>query len=290
MRLLITFFAIFIISNSYCQEWYTPEDQWIINTFDGLSGYDGYAIMSFDKDTIINGIDCKRMRLDEQGYSRQLSDSVFYTKFEHFYQEDKKLYFFQDFEFKLNYDFGLQPGDSLKFLPAFCQDSITYHLDSLGTINIGNESLTVQHFSFTDINWDYTGTRTVIEKIGAVDQGLNIEAPHVCLFDLPISDICIYTNGIDSLQLQSGTCNGFLVNTKELIENFDVNIYPNPVIDNLNIKSTDPIEQLQIFDSSGRLILLSPFKKNIDCSSLSSGRYFIKLIDGKKVKVLSFFK
>jgi hypothetical protein len=56
----------------------------------------------------------------------------------------------------------------------------------------------------------------------------------------------------------------------------DIQIYPNPARDNLQISSSENIEGLMICDQYGRLVLSPPSENNtIDVSALESGMYFL---------------
>ena len=77
---------------------------------------------------------------------------------------------------------------------------------------------------------------------------------------------------------------GFLsINSNESYEN--INLYPNPSINYLNIDSNEEIWKLEIIKMNGEKINNLPFSKNIDISFLSKGiyvlnfnNYFIKFV------------
>ena len=54
-------------------------------------------------------------------------------------------------------------------------------------------------------------------------------------------------------------------------------IFPNPVEDVLNIKSTSTIKNIQVFNMSGQLIMKTEAAKNIDVSALTPGMYTLFL-------------
>ena len=55
----------------------------------------------------------------------------------------------------------------------------------------------------------------------------------------------------------------------------DMQIYPNPVCDNLEIRTSLQIKSIEITDLTGRLVYISNYK-TIDCSNLSNGVLFYK--------------
>ena len=68
-----------------------------------------------------------------------------------------------------------------------------------------------------------------------------------------------------------------------------IRIYPNPVIDNLQIQTTLPIKEIAITDITGRLIYTTT-AKTINCSSFAKGVYFIKATTEKGVVVKRIVK
>jgi YVTN family beta-propeller protein len=68
-----------------------------------------------------------------------------------------------------------------------------------------------------------------------------------------------------------------------------VEVYPNPVIDNLQIQTTLPIKEIAITDITGRL-LYTTTAKTINCSSFAKGVYFIKATTSEGAIVKKFIK
>lgn len=70
---------------------------------------------------------------------------------------------------------------------------------------------------------------------------------------------------------------------------FEVKVYPNPVMDELNIQSVGlPFDQLEysIFDMNGKLLLkqdLIYFQQNIDVSALQTGTYILKIGNANRI-------
>ncbi len=69
-------------------------------------------------------------------------------------------------------------------------------------------------------------------------------------------------------------------------------VYPNPVIDFINIKSESAISNAKIYDISGNCVLQKSLVEGnrIDVSKLPAGIYFIKLPDSDKSKYIRFIK
>jgi len=106
-------------------------------------------------------------------------------------------------------------------------------------------------------------------------------AAKVCVFALPkITNN--FTTLAPSTQLLSGTKTGI----SKIIESSDIVFYPNPVSDNLTIKSVKaPLETISIYELSGRLLIQTDgngTEQSLELSGLSSGIYIIKIKTGKE--------
>ncbi len=78
----------------------------------------------------------------------------------------------------------------------------------------------------------------------------------------------------------------------EKLQKDEVNIYPNPTKDYLNIslENDAEIESVEIFNMNGQKVLNGAFEQNIDVSNLRSGLYILKLIGAKKIGTFRFIK
>ena len=100
-----------------------------------------------------------------------------------------------------------------------------------------------------------------------------------------VSELTLILNGLfrnSGIQIDSN-CTTFdcsvLSNVKHKIK-FGLSIYPNPVMDYLNMKSSSDILSYKIFDLNGRIILnekMNTQNENIKVSRLPSGIYFINV-------------
>lgn len=84
-----------------------------------------------------------------------------------------------------------------------------------------------------------------------------------------------------------------ILNVKDDFVDIPVSLYPNPVVDVLNIQLDEDIDELTIYNAHGKLILLESGYKNLtqlDLGSLLSGIYFLRLkIKGNNQYVLQRF-
>jgi hypothetical protein len=76
-----------------------------------------------------------------------------------------------------------------------------------------------------------------------------------------------------------------------LQNNYAVEIYPNPVKNQLNISYDKSIfTDFEIYNSTGKIILNGKLNERIDISSLSGGIYYIRMIGNKGLEVFKFLK
>ncbi|HAO05405.1 T9SS type A sorting domain-containing protein [Chryseobacterium mucoviscidosis] len=80
--------------------------------------------------------------------------------------------------------------------------------------------------------------------------------------------------------------------TNDLIaDSNNFQIYPNPAYDIINIKTNKELKNIEIFDSSGKIVKTQERAlKRIDISDLQTGMYILKAFDGKKSLSSMFLK
>jgi len=97
------------------------------------------------------------------------------------------------------------------------------------------------------------------------------------------------TKGIIENQNQLSESCGLVFNTIKEEENKNINIYPNPVRDNLTIEVAADIIHYQVYNAVG-LLVKEGITKQIDCSALQQGIYTIQIFDSKNISTLRFIK
>jgi hypothetical protein len=71
-----------------------------------------------------------------------------------------------------------------------------------------------------------------------------------------------------------------LLGTKDIVKDKKTNVYPNPFKDNLSLQSDEKIQNIKVFDISGRFVFkkeISAYKKEINLSFLKPGVYSIEI-------------
>jgi hypothetical protein len=76
-------------------------------------------------------------------------------------------------------------------------------------------------------------------------------------------------------------CRSTVLLTEEFLQK-DVNVFPNPVTNFLNIESTKEFDYVEIYNSIGKRILKTKERK-INFSSFTSGIYLMRIIADNKV-------
>jgi hypothetical protein len=112
-----------------------------------------------------------------------------------------------------------------------------------------------------------------------------------------IGEVMTETYSSGSNQLTQGFHQTNLTSTliKNIDQGFELSVFPNPVSEQLIIKSgeTSKAYFFNIFDNKGKLILTKPSQSNnsqiIDVSHFSTGIYFLNVIDSES-KTIKCFK
>nr|AIA91524.1 CAZy families PL1 protein [uncultured Flavobacteriaceae bacterium] len=87
-------------------------------------------------------------------------------------------------------------------------------------------------------------------------------------------------------------CSEINLNTEELSIT-DIQLYPNPVTENIHIKSKEEIQKVEIYSTSGNLVFSQNMnnKSIVNVEHLTNGIYLIKITDQKGVaKTAKFIK
>lgn len=271
--ILLLLSPVFLVS----QDWFETNDKWVFSYFAPFNDY-GTVNISVQGDTTIQGIEAIVL-LNERTVDNNIEQKTHIV-----YEESQQVYILNEKnEFELLFDFSLEIGDSIKYSPPIkdfelCNDSITYTLDSISTVSFGNTFLEVQNFSFYDPFWEYSGTRQIIEKIGPAIGDFSIKSLHYCAFDLPGSNLCTFSDGIDTLQSGNSSCERLTINTQD-ISSSQLTLYPNPTDGIINIDSQQSVEYYRIHTTSGSSGLINYNGQFLDLSNYVSGLYYIETID-----------
>lgn len=73
-------------------------------------------------------------------------------------------------------------------------------------------------------------------------------------------------------------------------ENAAFTVFPNPVVDQLNIKSNEAVNNVSVYDVTGKLLQSVQNTKSIDMSSYNSGVYFVEVTIGNSTQTVKVLK
>ena len=278
-KLIFLLLFILTITSASAQKWFSTDDSWTYNIIG--TWVQGYSQMTVVDTLTINQKSAFRL----ENVANILTNNMPRTFENEFicYEEENQVFCLDNYgTFQLLYDFNLQVGDSIFYTvnnsSNSCSNLIKYHLDSLSTIEVGGEVLSVQHFTYSDNETTLSASTRVIEKIGFVDTEFgDIATRHSCTLDIHGFLLCSYSNGEGSLEFRQG-CEA-LVSTNDLISN-NITIYPNPASDKINIDIKGQLDyKVNLYDKEGKLIIESSNSLYLEVASIPMGSYLLEIID-----------
>lgn len=98
---------------------------------------------------------------------------------------------------------------------------------------------------------------------------------------------------IDNLQLVGYDASDNVTFRIDDVDDFKLNLYPNPVKNIATISATETIEMVRIYDLTGRMVKQAnpnTSEFNLDVADLSKGAYLVKLNAGNKEATTKFIK
>jgi hypothetical protein len=225
------------------------------------------------KDTVINGTNCRQLKVTRMQKNATKPDSVFVadTAFIYLYDNTDTVFVFNQkaLQFTPLYIFNTPVGDTVT-LPAFDTtyhsiDTFSYVMDSVKTETFGSQQLQSFYIHSFDtigmgnaLNWGFgiispdgnlifkgKFTKKIGGNWGNVG-GLFPAVSHICLdcgvdIGFPSGKLTCYSDSTMSITLSAIPCDSILppaiiVGVKELnISNIGINIFPNPAKDQVTI-------------------------------------------------------
>lgn len=239
------------------------------------------------KDTMINGITCKKMgTLSTHIFTTTVFEG---TNFEYVYSDESAIYILIEDSFVKLVDFDSEVGDTITVVEdnftGFFGEGIyevgkfAYVVDSI----VGDNNYQVLYSSpIDDSVWD----------LGAFSEhyGSRLNWHHPFGFETNVNIIgcCIggllcYDNGVEVFDFyENRECNGDLVGFESI--NISLEVFPNPsdYLVSFSFLSLQKNSKLYLYDSLGRQIVKKDIekgetKKTIDVSNYTKGIYFWEL-------------
>ncbi len=233
-----------------------------------------YYYLIVEKDTAINDLNLRKIKRTYCSYQGDSIDVSPYLIHESgdtvslYNQDNEKLY-------KL-FVFNASQGDTLLLdIPYdnFNSEDTTYRvvIDTIITETYGGTELDKYVLEqLDDFGWV---SGFYLEKVGGYEWFLPLGLAIIPEADGPIR--CYHNNEID-INFTSRECDYRIVNSinDNLANRFE--LYPNPTSKHLQIKTGLRVDNIEVIDNSGHIVLQTK-KTDVNISSLKSGVYFVRI-------------
>lgn len=197
-------------------------------------------------------------------------------------------------ELWLQYDFSMQPGDTLQYsdLSSIC--TYTMVVDSLGSLDLQGTDLRTQHVTIWNLcsgnPWEVMRQYLIIERIGLVPLIDDNYHPSYLIPQLIFNDIqdgstwwfrCFSNNDMD--YHITDDCDYIILDTDEsgIALSVKLNVYPNPAHDYLNItnRTGNAIRSAKIYAINGvmEMEMADLTSERIEIEGLQKGMHIVCL-------------
>lgn len=293
--LSLTLILIFT-SSSKAQSWLPDGRTWVYNwSWWGSGGYEEIAVKPGV--TVVNGLSCKALsRHWHYAYYQFTTDS--YEIIDEYPEDilacesgDSLWLEKYNGELELQYDFSMQPGDSLIYSEG-ADARFTLILDSVGSVTLQNQVLQTQFFTGHPLTPNYgmnlsSDQFKVIEKIGMVESPDGIAGPSYLFPSMALRgyaddyywSLRCALNGDAEYKLMDD-CYELVLDTKDNLKSDLVDVFPNPVHGFIHIvvKNSTVLQYARIYDLQGHLVLETvQTDTDIPVSDLVQGAYLLLL-------------
>lgn len=290
--------VLFKCINLYAQSTWFPNEATWINTYDNNAS-NGYTKTIVAGDTLINGIDCKKLAsTNVQQFF--IDQSIHYFNSAAYVSEANKvvlIYNLADNNFDTLYNLNAVPGDTLPVYGNVLEDILQEVLDT-GTFLISGIPLKYLAVQYFGSGWIPVEPDTLVERIGSIHLGIlhpNLGA------QFGMETFCSYSDDLLGPYTPSGAnCDSlyealYVADVNEVQGNRKLQIFPNPVGDQLFItdsnQNAEQVNEVDIYDALGRsMIKMNEIPNSIDASSLPNGMYFMLVRSNISANKISFIK
>lgn len=234
-----------------------------------------FKTISHISDTLIDEKLCSKML--EQDY-QQSAGSI---KHHYMYRVNDSVFFFEDGEFRLLYDFGAETGDTIQLgYSTASGDPLQMIIDSTGTIMVGGEPRKLQYITCGDGLFIEFG-KHVIEGIGSTSfmfptVDMSHDGPLRCYSD-DVTPLFLNPFNIGS-GWNGEDCEQLILNINEQALNH-INIYPNPSNNLVKINGLTAEANYRIITEGGTVIKEGRVNTSgiINIQHLKSGLYLLEI-------------
>lgn len=298
-KLLIVLALLFQITTTKAQIWGEQGATWHYSYWNVGEG--GFIKIQYSGDTIINGKNCQVLYPVKYRFYYSSTTGMFfggtspYFHPEFTYTSGDTVFYWVNNNFKVLYNFNVQPGDYWDLgvdTNYFGCTKSKVIVDSIGTININNKTL-----KWVFVHSDSCSSKVlngkIIQEIGCINNYLfpvdNV-CNNICVdFDI-LNFLCFENNSLGNYNPDNTNCEPYL--GLENVEFKEIKIYPNPASDYIYIENMAKNAKIEIFTLDGKLQQAFNIKGNISLNikNLADGLYLVKMQTDKGVVVMKFLK
>lgn len=282
---LIPVFVFLSLAMSFAQDFASVGTEWYYGERYVFSNEIDYIKFTAEKDTVVLGKDCRKIskRHDLHCASR--------PKVEFVYSQNDKVYFYDTVfnEFQILYDFGASVSEfwTIKYKDEALQvHDMTVTVDSISEVIINGYELKELYVTYSKNSgtWPDRRSSKIIERIGDMRYMFNWD---------PFSNVACDVNISQGLRCMQDSLLGYYetgradsctyadrwLGTDSRIENNQVNVFPNPARNWLDVQTIGfTPASVDVFDLKGnRLMSLqsSSIDTKLDLSDLAPGLYVV---------------
>lgn len=284
--------VLLFIQTSYTQSWFSLSSNWY-NNYNNFS-IEGYAQLSYESDTTIQGIACQKFSLDQVVHDYIDGNNYNYSRPPIFFTETNDVVqLYMDGGFQTIIDMNTEIGESWTFefqseLQNFDLVEVQVEVQDKDNITLNGSILkrmavyyTYSYRSFGQGDlMTMTLTDTLIERVGNNKMFID---PREFIYEIldahsASSLRCYSDQEIGIYEYNSPQACDFVVSTSTLQTRTEVRFAPNPTSDQVIIDAASPVQQVDCYTMQGQFIRnLSSQGMCFSLSGLPAGVYWLRI-------------
>ena len=268
--IFILFLFCFFSDTTQAQHMDTPGNQW--NISESQFGQPNSYAIRVAQDTVINGVEYHKLLRSTDGEEPWIFNGALIRE-----DSSQKVFYRNGSSEELIYDFNLAINDTVFFefeIPQ-CENMIVEAIDSIA---LNDESVRKRLTIRINYGNDFFGTDYWIAGVGSTFFG-SFSYIDNCRLELGSRLLCFFEDG--DLAYPETPENCVLSNTEETLFQNNIQIYPNPVSDQLKIIDVDQqLTSFEIFNLTGKLIkrgTINSTDQTVSLENIRPGMYLLSL-------------
>lgn len=314
MKISLVLF-LFCSSFGFSQIWVKNNATWMFSYHYNQYGdpfeleeHFGYMKVQHVGDTLIQNKLCKKFETIQYRFTGNPNDlgvleSITHLENNYTYVNEDTVFFLQNNQFQVLYNFDLQIGDPLAIHFSGSQTGMCNDTSFTYILNLGIETIQGNNYRFIenlgDINSEnywYQLNGKISERFGPYTGFLfpnytaSCSVSGIQLYDYTV--LCFRDDEFEIDFSGNNLCPSyFLLAMEEKWHNQKIQIQPNPVSDILTIKGELNQCELIVHDFTGKIIVHVKASPTLDLSEFENGIYFVQfLIDDREIQVKKIIK